>query len=179
MLGRTGVAGHLRRQPRAWETWLWERWRPALEPAGMDREASSTSSSPTPRVWPWLMRARTGFCAPRADAPGGAATGRRRRLSGRVLRRLPERREPGGRRSPRRRRFVCATCCVSRRHPHPRTTSTGTCRHRSAGSCSVPTDRARRRCCTWPACACCPPRDGRGAGRDLRPNRRPRPAYGA
>jgi len=40
--------------------WWWERWRPALEPAGMDREAFiDVIVSYGRELWLWLMGERT------------------------------------------------------------------------------------------------------------------------
>lgn len=57
--------------------WLWELWRPALEPAGMDREAFIDVVVDYGReVWLWLMGERT--WDQMVDG-----------LAGRVARRLP------------------------------------------------------------------------------------------
>jgi hypothetical protein len=57
--------------------WLWERWRPALEPVGMDREAFvDVIISYRREVWLWLMGERMW---------DQCVSG----LAGRVARRLP------------------------------------------------------------------------------------------
>ena len=59
--------------------WLWERWRPALEPAGMSREAFlDVIVSYGRELWLWLMGERVW-----AQCVSG--------LAGRVARRLPAR----------------------------------------------------------------------------------------
>jgi hypothetical protein len=59
--------------------WLWERWRPALEPAGVDREAFiDVIISYRRELWLWLMGERMW---------AQLVTG----LAGRVARRLPGR----------------------------------------------------------------------------------------
>ncbi len=59
--------------------WLWERWRPALEPVGMGREAFvDVIISYRREVWLWLMGERT--CEQCLSG-----------LAGRVARRLPGR----------------------------------------------------------------------------------------
>ena len=57
--------------------WLWEHWRPTLEPAGMDREAFVEVVTAYRReLWFWLMGDRR--WAPLVEG-----------LAGRVARRLP------------------------------------------------------------------------------------------
>jgi hypothetical protein len=59
--------------------WLWERWRPALEPVAMDREAFvDVIISYRRELWLWLMGERSW---------DQCVTG----LAGRVARRLPGR----------------------------------------------------------------------------------------
>jgi hypothetical protein len=59
--------------------WLWERWRPALEPVGMDREAFvDVIISYRRELWLWLMGERQW---------DQCVSG----LAGRVARRLPGR----------------------------------------------------------------------------------------
>jgi hypothetical protein len=63
---------------------LWERWGPALEPAGMDRDRFSGIVTGYRReLWLWVMGERTW-----AQCVGG--------LLGRVQRRLPPRQPKGG-----------------------------------------------------------------------------------
>jgi hypothetical protein len=58
--------------------WLWERWRPALEPVGLDREAFvEIIISYRRELWLWLMRERLWD-----QCVAG--------LAGRVARRLPQ-----------------------------------------------------------------------------------------
>jgi hypothetical protein len=62
--------------------WLWERWRPALEPRGMDRESFIDVVVAHGReLWLWLMGERTW----EQFLPS---------LAGRVARRLPEESAP-------------------------------------------------------------------------------------